>query len=565
MRIPLYFLVLIAGPAISAQIVSMSRLQQPPQPTGKGVIEGTVVNAITQEPVKKAQVMLEGNASLSAATDAAGHFLFRDLPAGSFTVQANASGYEGRGPLVMRGNGGGHFQQVKLEAEEKVSGVTISLTPNSSLSGRVLDEDGGPMPQCQTTLMQYEEQQGSRNLQQRNGAQSDENGDYRFTNVLPGKYYVLAHCFESRTLPHAFVERGPDVDVPAESYAPVFYPGASDLAGAMRVTVAPGVDTGGINFRMKPVLGVTVRAHLSRPPSNAIPENIQIILHVRDPQLRQAIQYGPQVQQSEKYQFSHVPPGSYELEAFTMSGDSTENQAVFYAKMQVEVAPHMDPIEFALTRVPTITGTLTVEKDETNPSTFEMENVQINLNSMEQQFGWMQPQSKIQKDGTFTVTGVIPGKWRLFTGGIPAYVKSITWNDEQISGTDLEVGASGGKLNIVLSTKWATLDGTVTGDASPGETVNALVWPDEPSLGQMGNRIAGIDPNRHFQMGNMAPGKYHGCAIAEAQPWTLLQNDSAKKKLEGRCAAFELTEAGQSTVQLPIISSADLDTLSREQ
>ena len=60
MRIPLYFLVLIAGPAISAQIVSMSRLQQPPQPTGKGVIEGTVVNAITQEPVKKAQVMLRG-------------------------------------------------------------------------------------------------------------------------------------------------------------------------------------------------------------------------------------------------------------------------------------------------------------------------------------------------------------------------------------------------------------------------------------------------------------------------------------------------------------------------
>src|SRR5208283_3644691 len=236
MRVPLCLFVLLAGAAASAQLVRFYGAQQPnqqPQATGKGVIEGTVVNAITQQPVKKAQVMLQGNANLSASTDASGHFMFKDLPAGSFMLQANASGYGGF--KSRRRANAGVVQQVKLETDAKVSDITIALTPNSSIAGRILDEDGVPLPGCQAMLMQYEESQGARRLGQRNNTQSDENGDYTFAGVQPGKYFVIGRCFQSRPLPHAFVERGPNMDVPTQTYATLIYPSAADLTGATQI------------------------------------------------------------------------------------------------------------------------------------------------------------------------------------------------------------------------------------------------------------------------------------------------------------------------------------------
>ncbi len=113
--------------------------------------------------------------------------------------------------------------------------------------------------------------------------------------------------------------------------------------------------------------------------------------------------------------------------------------------------------------------------------------------------------------------------------------------------------------------KWAQLDGSVTGDSTADETLNVLVWTDGPSQWQTGNRTTNLDDKHHFQMGNMAPGKYHGCAVADPQPWAIIQNESALKKLTGRCEAFELAEGGQTTVQLPVVSAADLETLLQEQ
>lgn len=200
MRVPLCLFFLLAGAVAEAQILgAISGVQQlgqpPPQATGKGVVEGTVVNAITQQPVKRAQVMLQGSANLTATTDASGHFMFKDLPAGSFMLQANANGYGGF--RSRHRSSAGPAQQVKLEADTKVSDITIALTPNSSIAGHIVDEDGVALAGCNAMLMQYQERQGTRRLEQNNGAQSDDNGDYKLANVQAGKYFVMSRCFQS--------------------------------------------------------------------------------------------------------------------------------------------------------------------------------------------------------------------------------------------------------------------------------------------------------------------------------------------------------------------------------
>src|SRR5690348_2343918 len=78
--------------ALSAQVPFQRG--RPEVPPGKGVIQGTVVDGVTREPLKKAQVMLAGMVSgpPTAITDTAGHFLFRDLPAGGYWLTATKDG-----------------------------------------------------------------------------------------------------------------------------------------------------------------------------------------------------------------------------------------------------------------------------------------------------------------------------------------------------------------------------------------------------------------------------------------------------------------------------------------
>ncbi len=78
----------LAG-SIGAQEVTITRLQQPPSPTGNGLIEGTVINEVSHEPVRKAQVVLGSANAPPAVTDATGRFAFRILGPGTYWLQAS--------------------------------------------------------------------------------------------------------------------------------------------------------------------------------------------------------------------------------------------------------------------------------------------------------------------------------------------------------------------------------------------------------------------------------------------------------------------------------------------
>jgi transcriptional regulator of met regulon len=61
--------------------------------TGTSSIEGSVLNSITREPIRKTLVSLNGTTNLSATTDASGHFAFRQLPEGRYMIQARNDDY----------------------------------------------------------------------------------------------------------------------------------------------------------------------------------------------------------------------------------------------------------------------------------------------------------------------------------------------------------------------------------------------------------------------------------------------------------------------------------------
>src|SRR5882672_9913835 len=116
-----------------------------PAPTGK--ISGRVVTADTGRPVKRARVSLNA-AELSGGrgmlTDDSGAYEITDLPAGRYTLNVSKSGfvslsYGQRRPLQAG-------TPLQLLDGQQLKSVDFRLPRGGAIAGRILDEDGEPMP-----------------------------------------------------------------------------------------------------------------------------------------------------------------------------------------------------------------------------------------------------------------------------------------------------------------------------------------------------------------------------------------------------------------------------------
>ena len=511
---------------------------------GKASIEGSVVDAITHEPVKKASVRLNGGAGLSAVTDASGHFAFRQLAAGQYNIFVQSEKY----PPVQDSLDGTQQLSVSLGADDQKQDITLSLTPGAAVRGRIVDEEGNLMSGCNVAAMQFRDMGMGRSLQQSGSSQIDEKGEYRITNLPRGKYYIQARCFKTIPLPHAFVRRASIMDVPRLTYAPLFYPGAADPLSAARVQTSPGADISGIDFRMAPSRGVTVRGHAGP----AADRNIQLSLTPKDPTLREFRTQGARVNSSTgEFQIQNVLPGSYDLVA-----TAADEGRSYFARVSVEVGDVLlDPIELALAPTPTVSGTISIEGDTNLPMT----SGEIGMFPIDgRQLMQRPPQSKLQSDGTFVINSVTPGRWRLFLIGVQGYIKSVQQGGQEANPWDLEIGSSPSQLKILVGTKFAQLEATLSASTEGAAQIAVMLW------------AAGGDPS--FQQAlpvnaqnsttfNVPPGKYHVCAIATTQPWTPMQNHALRTALESRCETVDAPEDGSARVQLPVIPAADLQQM----
>jgi hypothetical protein len=530
---------------LTAQVRPLGPPPPPPEQTGKASIEGSVVDALTHEPVKKASVMLNGRINLTAVTDASGQFAFRQLPAGQYSVQAQSNRY----PIGRIGGNLARQTSVTVAGDEQKRDVTLSLTPGASVRGRILDEEGNPMPRCIVSSMQMATTDNGKSLVNAGGGTpSDDNGEYRVSNLPAGKYYLMASCPQSIPMPHAFIRRGVAANLPMLVYASLFYPGTADPSGAARVEAQPGGLLAGIDFRMMPATGVTVRGRV-RPAS--FDGFLQVSIEPNDPLRRGFGGRGTRTNPSTgEFQIPNVQPGSYEL----IAGGTAGNQQ-YFAKIPVEVgASTPDPIELLLAPASRIPGTLVIEGDAKQPPNPNPIRVMLNPASPasnQPMFG-PPPQAEVRSDGVFVFESVIPGRWRVQLNG-PGYLKSMALGDHEISGDEIEITAAAAPLKIVVGTKYAQLAVSASPPPAGAGSLTGLAWATTSSIQQ----YFGLDSQG---MGNLSvpPGRYHVCGLVEAQPWMLMQNRALRKAVEDRCATVDVLEGGPQKVQISLISSEEL-------
>jgi hypothetical protein len=531
--------------AAQVQFSPAQRFPLPPQDqTGKASIEGSVLDAITHEPVKKVMVALNGRMGLFAVTDASGHFAFRQLPAGQYNIFVNSEKY----PPVQGSIELDRQLTISVTAEEQKQDVNFSLIPGGSVRGRIVDEDGNPMPRCNVTTLQFRDTGMGRNRQQSGSSQSDDKGEYRISNVPRGKYYIEAQCNQSVPLPHAFVRRTSLMDVPTLTYAPLFYPGAADPTSAAKVEVSPAADVSGIDFRMAPARGITVRGHVG----SAVGRNVLVTLRSKDLTNADWQRRGAPVNQSTgEFQIRNILPGSYELVAFT-PGDGRSD----YASASVEVgAAPLDPIDLTLTPAPAVSGSISIQGD----TKIQLNSVRVMMNPSDvRQMIAPPPQAEVQSDGTFTFNSVLPGRWRLNMSVPGGYVKSVKQGDQDVPPWDLEIGSSPVQMKVVIGTKFAQIDATLAAGPAGTEPASAIIWSanGDPQF----QRNMGLNQQGRSRI-SVPPGKYRACAFALVQTGALMQNRALRKAVESHCETVEATEEGVTQVQLPLIPAADLKQL----
>jgi protocatechuate 3,4-dioxygenase beta subunit len=221
-----------------------------PIPHGDNVVFGRVLDQGTDAPIAGAVVTLIGyfgspdrppdripdslmfshaaSAPRSVLTTGEGYFLFRDLPAGRYSVAATAFGYQSNTyPL----------QIVEVTDSERPASASIRLWKHGSISGTVVDERGEPVAGVPVTALRRRVAGGGLVLRYDSpGVETDDRGAYRIAELPPG-HYVIGVLSTMTSLPAglaAEIGTGP-------YYGPAFY---TLLRAGARATTGDGMSIG---------------------------------------------------------------------------------------------------------------------------------------------------------------------------------------------------------------------------------------------------------------------------------------------------------------------------------
>jgi protocatechuate 3,4-dioxygenase beta subunit len=488
----------------------------------KCIVSGRVVTAADGTPLKSSRValMLEHQGrepqAYAAMSGTDGRFTIKDVPAGRYRFIANHTGYVQQ---EYQSTGGDVGAVLALQAGQEVGDIVFRMTLASVVTGRVNDEDGDPMSLIQVVVLrkpgdeELEEEEGrfhSRHaeLVPAGFAQTDDRGQYRAFGLKAGEYYIKAI--------DEYQQMGGPVNdndwtlrqVLGSQYAPVFYPGVTQLGQAQVVAVSPGEETQ-VDLIMRHIKTAQVSGHLigadGKPATDAY-------LYLQEvPAANYGGVNGVGTDAKGEFKLNGVAPGSYVLHA--VQNSSLDNTS-YHASQKVEVgSDNVDSIVLALGRGITFTGRVEVA----GPGTMPLERIFINLSSHDDESAnaWAQ----IKKDGTFVIRDVPDGSFAFLINGLEEgwYVKSVRLGAEDIltNGLEVEKGESAGTIQVIVSNDAAQLDGLVTQDDKPLIGARVRITPDpETPFNRSRLRSGNTDQGGRFSFMGIAPGRYSVIARA---------------------------------------------------
>jgi hypothetical protein len=404
-------------------------------------IEGRVVQALTGEPVRKAQLTLrkrsqEAIPAMSAestVSDDEGKFRFDKLEPGTYSLSAERVGFL-RQEYGARANS---FMgtPITVRAGEQIGDITFKLMPQGVIAGRVVNDEGEPVQHAQVAAVR-QSGYGSQGMPSA-GAVTNDIGEFRLANLSPGRYLLRVM---SQQGVFGVVAAAPKSGEEKRRQANLltYYPGVTDAAAASPIEVAPGQQVTGISVALQKGWVYRISGKLSTAPAAGRMTRVMTL-----PRERNLMSFsgggGGMVKPDGAFQIDNVQSGSYYVVA--MQHEMTGGRPQVVARTPVDVL-NQDVVGVVLQAEPAadITGTVRVEAKEP-VSTAGM---RVMLTPTEG-IPFNTPSVTVEEGGTFQLAGVMPDRYHVAFYGTPEnyYVRAVRFGNEDALKSGLQVSGGG--------------------------------------------------------------------------------------------------------------------------
>jgi hypothetical protein len=534
---------------------------QAPQPIGEPktqnnaecVLAGTVARLDTGEPLKKATVILRshdnGEQSVFVITDAQGHFQFDKVEPGNHSLEALHNGY------VKMGYGqkkyGDPGANLSLAAGQKMTDLVFKLPRTSSISGRVMDEDGQPLPRVGVRVYQRSGRNSKHQLGAVGGASTNDLGEYRVFDLPPGRYYARSD-YQERT--EVMGIKPSSAKSPKENYPPTFYPNTIDPAKAAVIVVNAGDDIPSVDFLMEPAHVVNVRGKVFNTIASGADGVLSVFLRLRGDVLNDFPMVNSSVWNKEGFfEFRDVFPGSYTIDASWRA-----NQENYSSRRDLEVGnSDVEGVNLTITRGVDVSGRVAWEQKP--PS--EVQGVHVTLKASDRgPFSWNSGAFEAAKpDGTFLIKNVPEGVYRpyVITGSWDCFLKSARYGGADVTDGGLSPHAgTDAALELKLSFRAARIDGiALTEDSLPAAGVYVVAIPDAPHRDRDWEyRAERTDQNGRFLLRGIVPGDYRVFSWNCGDDFDWYDAEQLKP-YESKGMSVSVEEGDRKTVQLKVIET----------
>ena len=511
------------------------------------IIEGQVTNLATGAPLRKVELTLRGTErgtagampnTYTAASDAGGNFSIKDVEPGKYRLSAQRTGfvnsqYGSRGP--MRGG-----TTLTLGTGQRLKDLSLRLTPQAVITGRVVDENNDPIASASVRTMRYSYQMGRRQLLAAGSANTNDLGEYRIYGLAPGRYYLAAKESENSWESTVDASASPQ----AEGYVTTYYPGAKDSTTAVPIEVGAGAQMRGINLTMAKARTFRIRGHVEGRPQAQIS-----FAPSGQPQWMSIDQQNRETGPKGTFELDGILPGVYTLTATSWS----ENKNLS-ARQEVDVGEsNIDNIVLVLTSGCEVSGHLTVEG--VNPPNLDSVNVMLRPRDPGRiMYGSL---SDHVHDGDFTLSDVSLDTYYLQVAGLPDgyWLKSVHMGDQEVrdTGIDLTSGPAG-PINVTIAPNAGQIDGSVMNDQQRAAAGATIVLVPEQKLRdrQEAYKNTTSDQSGHFSLKNLPPGDYKLFAWEDVEYGAYMDPDFLRP-VEDRGQSISIQESSRETVQLNLI------------
>jgi hypothetical protein len=515
-------------------------------------VSGTVVDALTGQPLSQAQVFLTAQAVRDSEqfvmTGEDGRFAFENLASGHYVLFGNHKGY-----IQQAYKQHAQFSTAIIVGPDLVTeNLRFELRPTASISGQVLDERNEPVRNAQAILFHQTIRFGRHTTWREREVSTDDRGQYRFSYLLAGVYFVAvsAHPWYAQRRTHQHIQQTdasgqttyqeitngePELDV---VYPVSFFSHAQDLAEAAPITLHAG-ESEVADFLLQPVPALHVVIHsATSAESESVGAQVSQTLSngTKMPVQNTTQQIAPGL-----LEISGLPPGKLRL-GLVSSKDGESNT-------------RWNNIEMA--------GDMDISASETSPSASVSGVVKVDDTSKRQPAIVLRLSSKgeneeypmqASENGEFSLKGSIPpGTYDLLVGQPPAgAIRALSATGAKVSGHTLEIGAGQDvKLNVALSIGTGKLSGVALKDGKPIDGVMVVLVPEVPEHNIELFRRDQSDSDGSFNLPTVHPGKYTVVAIENGWELDWFTPGVIQKYLPGG-KPVQVTANSTQTVDVPV-------------